>query len=232
MRFVRSAVLVAAAVLMVGGCTEGSKPATATTAPTATAAQPAPSGSSSPSAGKAPSPTPTRVALSGLSPAQLQSRWWSWAASIEEARHPVSDPDGRFCAEGQKDGVWLLAGTFGGTVTRNCTLPSDAQVAFPVVNRLGTGEECKAFMDGAEGSAVVDGKTLTLEKFWATPVVVSTEPGNPISDEEESFRTSSCGLWVRVGTLAPGRHEIVFRGSSGGFSVGVDYWLTVTEPAA
>ncbi|MFF2045327.1 signal protein [Kitasatospora sp. NPDC058170] len=176
-----------------------------------------------------PTPEPTRVDLRTLTPAELQGRWWSWAASIESGRNPVTDPDGRFCGERQKDGIWLLAGTFGGTVARTCTLPVNAQIAFPVLNRYGPAADCLPFMNEAKGSAVLDGRNLAIEELGATPITVNTAPGNPVSDKRGYFFTYSCGLWVRLGTLTPGRHEVVFRGSSGDVSVGVDYSLVVTD---
>ncbi|MFG3053533.1 signal protein [Kitasatospora sp. NPDC048239] len=197
------------------------------------AVDPTPATSSAPGAeartSAEPSPEPTRVDLRALTPAELQGRWWSWAASIESGRNPVVDPDGRFCGEQQKDGIWLLAGTFGRTVTRACTLPVNTQIAFPVLNLYGPAADCLPFMNDAKGSAVLDGRNLPIEELGATPITMNTVRGNPVSDKPGYFFTYSCGLWVRLDPLAPGRHEIVFRGSSGDFSVGVDYSLTVTD---
>lgn len=92
------------------------------------------------------------LAVAGLAPAQAQSvqalglpvgewasRWWQWSLGVPADRNPMSDTDGRFCAEGQQGAVWFLAGFWGvaGTpVVRNCSVPAGKALFFPVVNNV------------------------------------------------------------------------------------------------
>ncbi|MFI5527403.1 signal protein [Kitasatospora sp. NPDC051853] len=164
-----------------------------------------------------------------LSAADLQGRWWTWAASSADDSNPVSDQDGHLCAQGQTDGIWFLAGTFGETVTRSCTVPAAVPVAVPVVNRFSSkAADCTAFMASAKGSAVLDGRALEPERHEATAVQISAVDGNPVTQDGGRFRVQACGLWVQLDPLEPGGHTLSIRGSSGSFAVSVDYKLQVS----
>ncbi|MEV7025219.1 signal protein [Kitasatospora sp. NPDC093558] len=213
MRPTRLAALLAGALALTAACTNSPAPRPAAST---TEAEPSPEPS-------------TPVAVRKLTSAELQSQWWTWAASTVKARNPVLDQDGRLCAQGQKDGIWFLAGTTGGTVQRSCTVPVGTPVAFPLVNLFGQASDCIEFMDAAKGSATLDGSPLTPEKLDATPIRMYAVDGNPFTSEA-SANTWSCGLWVRLDPLTPGTHELTIRGESGSFSTGVDYHLDVTKP--
>ncbi|MGW0121297.1 signal protein [Streptomyces sp. NPDC003327] len=168
-----------------------------------------------------------------LASGELQERWWTWAASEPEGTNPVADPDGRSCGRNQPRDVWFLAGTFGGEVERTCEVPAGRPIAAPLVNLFGQRQDCAAFVRGARGTAVLDGKAVEPEVHGGAPIVVIGARGNPITGEEGRFGgVVGCGLWVRLPPLAPGRHELEIRGRSGDFTVGVDYVLTVTAAAA
>ncbi len=83
-------------------------------------------------------------------------------------------------------------------------------------------------MDLAEGSAVLDGRTLESERHDATLVSISAVDGNPITQTGGRFDTYACGLWVQLESLTPGRHDLSIRGSSGAFAISVEYRLTVS----
>ena len=87
-------------------------------------------------AGAPPQATPTSdaptTASNGAAPsdADLQAKWWTWALSSPQARNPVADPTGQFCAEDQPKDVWFLAGTFGGAAQRTCEVPGGRPLAY------------------------------------------------------------------------------------------------------
>ncbi|MEU9303307.1 signal protein [Streptomyces sp. NPDC048269] len=214
----RSIALLIGASVLVSACST-------TSAPPATDTISSPAGAVTPSALPAAGSPSARAKLSA---ADLQGRWWTWAASSVSASNPVSDQDGHLCAQGQVGGIWFLAGTFGGTVTRSCTVPAAVPVAFPLVNLVGEAGDCTAFMTSAQGSAVLDGQALEAERYEATAVQVSAVDGNPLTQGGGRFRTQACGLWVQLEPLAPGSHTLSIRGSSGSFAVSVDYKLQVS----
>src|SRR4051812_24180263 len=79
-------------------------------------------------AGTNPEILPPQSHAFGKSLGEWGAAWWQWAFSFPADRSPVTDPDGRFCAEGQSGKVWFLAGTTGGTATRTCTIPTGTPV--------------------------------------------------------------------------------------------------------
>ncbi|MEU6239272.1 signal protein [Kitasatospora sp. NPDC047058] len=223
MRSVRIPVLLVTALTLLGGCSGAPDP-TPATGPGALA-----HATGDAAASNEPTPRPTPVDVRALTPPELQNRWWSWAGSTPMERNPVADPDGRHCGEGQQEGIWLLAGTFGTTTTRHCTVPAGTPIVFPVINMYGKSSDCLVFMNDGRGSAVLDGKNLPLEELGATQIRPERVPGGPVSGDRDFNNSWACGLWVRLDGLTPGPHEIVVRGSSGSFSTGVDYWLAATE---
>ena len=70
----------------------------------------------------------------GLTYGEWSARWWQWIESIPAATNPNFDTTGADCAQGQAGPVWFLAGDFGGTVVRHCTIPVGVSVLFPVIN--------------------------------------------------------------------------------------------------
>lgn len=61
--------------------------------------------------------------------------WVRWALEQAWSTGPVLDPDGSACANGQSGKTWFLAGTSGGPVERECTIPAGKRLFFPLVNR-------------------------------------------------------------------------------------------------
>jgi hypothetical protein len=60
--------------------------------------------------------------------------WLRWAMSIPWSTGPVTDTTGASCDLGQSGPVWYLAGTEGGPVTRECTIPQGKKLFFPLWN--------------------------------------------------------------------------------------------------
>ncbi|WP_369184283.1 signal protein [Streptomyces sp. Y1] len=230
----RSIALLVGATALVGACSSAPAaphPDASTPAPAASAGAGASSASGTSSASAA-SPGASAAGSGGaptkLSAAEVQGRWWTWAASSASDVNPVSDRDGHLCAQGQKGGIWFLAGSFGETVTRSCTVPAGVPVAFPLVNLVGEAADCEAFMATAKGSATLDGKALEPDRYEGTTVAISGVEGNPLTQRGGRFSTRACGLWVQAEPLAPGSHTLSIRGSSGSFAVSVDYALQVS----
>ncbi|MFI8458102.1 hypothetical protein [Kitasatospora sp. NPDC085464] len=210
---------------------------------------PAASGSATPvptAAGSAATPSPSVPAtqepppdanpaytarVQAIRPYDVQASWWSWAASIEQARNPVLDRDGHLCGQGQKADLWFLAGTTGGAVTRSCTVPADMPMIFPVVNLSGGRTDCLDFMTAAQGSATLDGRALPVETIEPTLIGFDTVKGNPFTAGSGKVYRYACGLWVRLEPLAPGRHELSVRGAAGSFATAADYHLQVGRSA-
>ncbi|MDQ3790380.1 MAG: signal protein [Actinomycetota bacterium] len=162
--------------------------------------------------------------------ALVQSTWWTWAASAPEETNPVSDTTGEHCDRGQQVGVWLLAGSFGETVTRRCTVPADVPLVGPAVNFVaGTRADCEEFMRDAHGTVTLGKQTLTLDEADPVPITYRAVAGNPVTGEGGEFEGYACGLWFSQLGLAPGAYHLTIEGGAAGFDVSVTYELTVKD---
>ncbi|MGW4390877.1 signal protein [Streptomyces sp. NPDC004685] len=171
--------------------------------------------------------TSSATANARPSSAELQGRWWTWAASEPEKTNPVADQDGSACGLNQPQDVWFLAGTFGGQVERACKVPAGRPIAFPLVNRFGDRSDCAAFMSNVRGTVRLDGRAIEPETYQGDLITVQSAQGNAVTGEEGRFTATGCGLWVQLPSLAPGKHSLKIRGQSDDFSTGVDYALSV-----
>jgi len=183
---------------------------------------------------------------------EWNARWWQWAVSVPVPVNPVLDTTGAHCAEGQSGQVWFLAGTFGGSATRSCTISAGKALLFPLVNceasNADTGpgnftiDQLRAFCanppTGVLGNtltASIDGVALTnLTSYRAiSPLFNYTIPndnlfqhfGIPLSAGTYG-PTVADGFYLFVNPLPPGKHVIHFS-SAGITNLDVTYNLTI-----
>ena len=170
----------------------------------------------------------TPSAAPRLDSVELQSRWWTWAASAPEESNPVADLTGARCADNQASDVWFVAGTFGGTAHRRCTMPADTPVAGPVLNFVADDAAgCDQMLAAAQGEATVDGEPVRPDRLDPVSITFDAVEGNPVVDGAGSVQAYGCGLWLWIPPLPAGEHELTVRGSSGDFSLDVTYQLAV-----
>jgi len=181
---------------------------------------------------------------------EWSARWWQWLMSIPEATNPNLDTTGANCAEGQAGPVWFLAGTFGGPVTRSCTVPAGKALFFSPLNQLnGAGVfDCEPTAPGlcnlnvlrglaAESmdrprkiEVTVDGIALQPKYRVQSPVMTLTFPEGAVFELPSGTFTPnvSDGYWVMLAPLSRGAHTIHLKAvSNSGFEVEVTYNLTV-----
>lgn len=178
-----------------------------------------------------------------LTYSEWTAKWWQWAFSTPREANPVLDEDGKNCAQGQSGPVWFLAGTFGGSVVRECTIPAEKSIMFPILNsecsyaefpNLKTESElrdcAKTFQDQVtQIETTIDGVGLQgLEKYRVqSPLFNLTLPeNNALGIQVPSTQAVSDGNWVFLKPLTPGKHEIHSSGSS------VDFTTTSTNTFA
>jgi len=199
-----------------------------------------------------------KQASMGKSIGAFSDNWWNWAFENSTATSPlVGDySGGEQCdgfQEGNKTGVWFLAGEFAlegdletgfvGEATRNCTVPADTPIFFPVFNSTCgeaptveqpdgtfTGDpkpytKCaKDFLDqgleGADPFATIEGTDLPITDLPITRAgsglftwEIPTDD-NPQGLPKGSYKTATDGLWVYLPEgLPPGNYTIKFGGS-------------------
>ena len=167
----------------------------------------------------------------GLTYGQWTANWWQWSLGIPMSDNPAGDETGERCASNQNDpNVWFLAGTFGGSVSRTCTISGNRSILIPIVNNECSYLEFPAYKTVAELEkcntdlvnkasnlqASVDGKPVgDLQKFrfkselfnFTLPAdnVLGLAPGKTDSVAE--------GYWIMLKPLSKGEHEIKFGGS-------------------
>lgn len=181
----------------------------------------------------------------GGSYGEFSARWWQWLLSIPKATNPILDASGANCGVGQVDDVWFLAGTFGGTAIRSCTVPAGKPIFFPLINasnfkpfgnetildlRAGAG----AIVDSVNsrycyinGSACDSYRVRSPAFTYKAPARALLPPGWA-SVGGQSDPIVSDGYWTLLSPLSPGQHTIRFGGTTtSGFSTEAIYTLTV-----
>ncbi|GII56320.1 hypothetical protein Pth03_47090 [Planotetraspora thailandica] len=166
----------------------------------------------------------------------LAERWWQWAASIPTPRNPLTDETGEFAAEGQPDDVWFLAGTMGGAVKRQCSIPSDQPIFFPMFNIVRGFRRTLLFRGTpapvcpqASGSAELNGVSLPVyEVSNQKKFTINAVPESPLHFKGD-VTVKAWGLWGYLEPLDPGTYVLTFQGEirPGGFWVSAKYDLTV-----
>ena len=184
-----------------------------------------------------------QASIYGMTSAEWSGAWWKWALSVPGDRNPILDPDGGFCAEGQSGRVWFLAGNFGGTVERSCTVPPGKAIFFPIVNFICVATEpeeteqmerdcANGFIDGISFLEVIlDGEKVTMlrnHRAESPAFNVTLPEGNLFGLDPGVYGPAvSDGYWVMLKPLKPGKHELSFQGTASGFHLEVTYHLEV-----
>ena len=186
----------------------------------------------------------------GTTYGELSARWWQWLLSIPAAVNPNLDQLGTNCALGQYDDVWFLAGSFGGTFVRSCTVPVGKPIFFPLVNNIAfkpLGSEtlldlrklAATFIDSVnlltfklDGSVFAPDLLKTFRVRSPSFTVIAPAkgllpPGN-LSVPGNTDSLVSDGYWLLLSPLTPGSHTLNFHAeTSAGFSLDVTYHLSV-----
>jgi len=177
----------------------------------------------------------------GASYGEWTGRWWNWAMGQPLESNPIADPDGSSCGVGQSGPVWFLAGTFGASATRSCTVPAGKAIFFPIVNvymNFPCGcpacavpelppsqiESCLAtfaadYIDDVDDLEVeVDGVPLSdLFDYRAGSglFTFTPDPSSVVFDGciLPSQPAVSDGYWIMLAPLSVGQHTIHFRGA-------------------
>lgn len=155
------------------------------------------------------------------------AKWWIWALSIPEEDNPITDQTGENCGINQRGPVWFLAGTTGGSVTRECDVPAGKAILLSPLNiecsyaefpTMKTEKELRdcAQWPGASVEVTIDGVKLTeIEKYNVqSPIFDVVLPENNIFGAPAGpTKAVSGGWWVLLQPLPPGNHQISFGGS-------------------
>lgn len=76
---------------------------------------------------------PDGTAYYGHTYGEWSAAWWQWM--LGQGFGPFGDQSGANCADGQDQAVWFLAGgPFPPAVERDCTIPANTPIFFPVAN--------------------------------------------------------------------------------------------------
>ncbi|MBI4600614.1 MAG: hypothetical protein HY721_01505, partial [Planctomycetes bacterium] len=109
---------------------------------------------------------PLKAKAHGKSYGDWGGAWWAWALGIPAATNPVVDATGEHCDEGQSGPVWFLAGSFGGSITRTCSVPAGKTIFLALLNGVWWEPDDHAFAaDVAANVLGLDPDALTGEEL-------------------------------------------------------------------
>jgi hypothetical protein len=185
----------------------------------------------------------------GFSFGEWSVNWWRWIVSIPMEKNPALDNDGYNSGINQTGPVWFLAGTFGENKMpiRNCVVPSDKAIFFPVINyEINQLEDSSLKSDEAminhvvgdindivKKDVIVDGQNIPAYRVQSFPKVfyLDLEPSNCLDLEPGLIKVAADGYWAFLKPLNVGKHEIYFHGSCSGGTRNstARYFLSVVE---
>jgi hypothetical protein len=163
------------------------------------------------------------------------AEWWNWVAFFPASETPLLGEGAVDCSLGQNPGrVWFLAGTPGGEVVRECTIPEDTYLFFPLINAAFTPPDCETIAECRETAAgvidgisdvfcTVNGVPCTVsgseERVQSPPFHLEIPEGSVFTEPEfggnapgDYFPAISDGIWVLLPPLDAGEHVIHFGG--------------------
>jgi hypothetical protein len=172
------------------------------------------------------------------------AKWWQWFMKIPNSQHPFEDSTGARCSVSQNGSVWFLLGS-AGKVERNCTVPTNVAILFPILNTecsysedasLKTEEDLRSCAVGGNAGAIVsasvDGREIkNIDKYRITsdvfPVVYSNDSIFPTNSN--TSQAVSDGWFIFLEPLTSGSHEIKFNAAQLDPATVIDttYHLTV-----
>lgn len=181
--------------------------------------------------------------------------WWQWALNFPTADNPILLDGNVDCSAGQSGKVWYLAGTFGGSADRTCSIKKGKAIFFPLLNGIfwtpldpNVPEDCTDESSCRGVSANIDAITSwtcivdDTPCVWFVQVVRAQSDARPVNLPDGSIAVTDFGYaagvreisiadgyWVMLDPLSRGNHTIHFTSNAPGFSLYVTYHLTVVD---
>ena len=168
--------------------------------------------------------------------------WGQWNEAIPLGVNPANDPSGLQGAINQSGPVWFLAGTFGGSATRQATIPAGTAIFFPLIDYLDdypcpntsypslSKESLEAFLidDAAKTINQATGLEATLAPDHQPPQPLSSFRFHSklfsFTAAADLLTVDPCvtgspqlavvdGYWLLLKPLSPGTHTLTFGGT-------------------
>ena len=159
------------------------------------------------------------------------TKWWQWFIGIPNSQQPFPDTTGEKCGINQAGPVWFLVGA-AGKVERNCAIPSDKAILFPILDTecsysetpsLKTEQDLRKCAVESNKDAVLKAsldnheiKNLDNYRVTSSPFNV-TYPSDPVFPTNSNFSQAvSDGWFIILEPLKSGPHEFKFTASQVG----------------
>lgn len=163
--------------------------------------------------------------------------WWKWLHSIPRDKSPATDRTGSLCGTSQKNPhVWFLAGTFGDSAVRNCTIPYGKAVLFPIITSVfsfALDPQLKTEVDLTnavrEDIDTVEKLALRINGSKITEFNRLRIMSQPFDDIIDGVRTISVsdGYWAFLKPLKGEHYTIYFEGKNIDFYNEVTYHISI-----
>lgn len=184
---------------------------------------------------------------------QYANKWWQWAKTLPRDTNAVVDTTGEFCGVNQYGKVWFLAGGYGTSlISRQCTLPKDKFIFFPIINmiymqnlRSSKQTSCENVKYGAALNndhllsirASLNGKEFEHANSFRIASKDCFDIYGLIDKKYNApkwYPAATDGYWLMLKPLAPGKYTLKFQaqyfrenGALGRMGQDIEYSLTV-----
>lgn len=191
---------------------------------------------------------PSGATVAGKTIAEWSTNWWQWAVGLSSPGDPFTDTTGQFANVKQSGPVFFLAGSIGGTSSRQFEVPANTYVLVPLLAgewsqlELGFDKTAAQIRQSAQQQAnqidslhaTLDGVTIPLASLFAHREASPDFNFIAVAGNQEGVPAGSSGIAVADGyflmlaPMTPGIHVLNYGGGVSGLSLFLNETDTIT----
>ncbi len=191
---------------------------------------------------------PPGATVAGKTIGEWTAAWWQWAVALAPPGDPFTDTSGAFANVNQSGPVFFLAGSPGGTRSRQFAVPADAYVLVPLLAgewsqlELGFDKTADYIRQAAQqqadqinslhatlDGAVISQATLVTHREASPDFSFMAVVGNSVNvPPGDSGIAVADGYFLMLAPLSPGTHVLTYGGAASSLGIAISETDTIT----